>query len=327
MESDLFLDNKYTKWYYKLINNVQQRASFKGYGEEHHIIPKSLGGSNKPINLVKLTAKEHFIVHHLLTKMVTGKDSSKMWFAFYCMAYQTVTNQKRDYIITARIYNIIRLEVAKAASQRSHKTKLKIIKWIEEHVYNFLNLDGSCTSIHYRPTTHSKDKKQADKNIKDESSMASCIVSYRNKNSTGIHDEFLDFIKDIPTLDVLKYKERAAHYLAFIRENKRLPMKGSSLSNWYGWVTDKDRILVDTIVKNEGMLVISNKVVDITGLRFGKLVVLEYVGQDKTASNRSAFWKCKCDCGTISTLQQVQLRISCGCTYPAWSGGVWSEGL
>ena len=32
-----------------------------GYYEKHHIQPKSLGGSNKKENLVRLTAREHFI--------------------------------------------------------------------------------------------------------------------------------------------------------------------------------------------------------------------------------------------------------------------------
>lgn len=33
------------------------------YYEKHHIIPKSLGGTNKKDNLVKLTPKEHFLAH------------------------------------------------------------------------------------------------------------------------------------------------------------------------------------------------------------------------------------------------------------------------
>lgn len=67
----MYLQNKYTRWYYNIVNAAQNR-SINGYVEKHHIIPKSLGGSNKKINIVSLTAREHFICHWLLTKMTHG---------------------------------------------------------------------------------------------------------------------------------------------------------------------------------------------------------------------------------------------------------------
>lgn len=58
--------------YYRIYSSLmQKRKGLKpsGYTEKHHIIPKSLGGSNEPSNLVILTAREHFIAHLLLSKM------------------------------------------------------------------------------------------------------------------------------------------------------------------------------------------------------------------------------------------------------------------
>ena len=49
--------------------------------EKHHIIPRSLGGVNTSENLAKLTPKEHFIAHLLLTKMVDGVNLRKMVYA------------------------------------------------------------------------------------------------------------------------------------------------------------------------------------------------------------------------------------------------------
>ena len=84
--SDLFLDNKYTNWYFSIINSAQNRSENTGYTEKHHIIPKSLGGSNDLDNIVILSAKEHFIVHHLLTKMLDSQElRGKMWSAFFLM--------------------------------------------------------------------------------------------------------------------------------------------------------------------------------------------------------------------------------------------------
>jgi NUMOD3 motif len=80
----IFIDNKYTRWYYNIVNNAKTRTTF-GYTESHHIIPKSCGGDNSKANLVKLTAKEHFICHLLLTKAVDDNFRSKMIYAFHGM--------------------------------------------------------------------------------------------------------------------------------------------------------------------------------------------------------------------------------------------------
>ena len=50
LDSFQFLKNKYTKWYYSIINNAQNRE-INDYTESHHIIPKSLGGNNSIENL------------------------------------------------------------------------------------------------------------------------------------------------------------------------------------------------------------------------------------------------------------------------------------
>lgn len=53
---------------------------------------------------------------------------------------------------------------------------------------------------------------------------------------------------------------------------------------------------------------------DLTGRRFGKLVVLE---QDKERSIKCSYWKCKCDCGTIKSINGSSMttgvQVSCGC--------------
>jgi hypothetical protein len=56
----------YSKIYEQLIKKAQSRNKPNCYTEQHHIIPKSEGGSNENTNLVYLTAKEHFIAHKLL---------------------------------------------------------------------------------------------------------------------------------------------------------------------------------------------------------------------------------------------------------------------
>jgi len=81
----MFLKNKYTSWYFDIIQNAKKRNNLKGCIEKHHIIPRSLGGDNSSENIVALSIKEHYTVHHLLTKMVTGKQKYKMINAFWAM--------------------------------------------------------------------------------------------------------------------------------------------------------------------------------------------------------------------------------------------------
>lgn len=55
------------------------------YYENHHIIPKCVGGSNDESNLVCLTAKEHFICHKLLLHIYPG--DRKIMYGYVRMVY------------------------------------------------------------------------------------------------------------------------------------------------------------------------------------------------------------------------------------------------
>ena len=90
----LFIDNKDTKWYYNIIVAARARATTFGYTEKHHIIPKSLGGTNDCGNLVTLTTKEHYICHRLLVKMTDGLSKKKMRYALYCLTHVKNANQQ-----------------------------------------------------------------------------------------------------------------------------------------------------------------------------------------------------------------------------------------
>ena len=110
----MFYDNKYTRWYFNIIDNRKKNIP-DGYFEKHHIIPKCLGGSNDKNNLVKLTAREHFICHLLLTKM---NDNYKLKFALHMML---VKNDKQDirYKCNSKIYEYVKWCNSNAASLRN----------------------------------------------------------------------------------------------------------------------------------------------------------------------------------------------------------------
>jgi hypothetical protein len=111
----MFTESKYTKIYYSIITRAKSRAKLTCYTEKHHIVPKSLGGSNLKDNLVTLTAKEHFLCHKLLVKMTTGTNKNKMSYALWAMATLNNPNQKR-YKILSSDYERLRILRSNALS-------------------------------------------------------------------------------------------------------------------------------------------------------------------------------------------------------------------
>jgi hypothetical protein len=82
-----FIDNKYYRWYRGIVVKAQGRVLEEGtYIEKHHILPKCMGGVNTPENLVRLTAREHYICHLILTKCTKGADKDKMIHAIWIMS-------------------------------------------------------------------------------------------------------------------------------------------------------------------------------------------------------------------------------------------------
>lgn len=97
--------------YELLIKKAQNREKLvDAYYEKHHIVPKSLGGSNKNENLVCLTGREHFVAHMLLAKIHGGG----MWQAAKMMKQARGGIQER--YVNSRLYEIAKREWTKFAS-------------------------------------------------------------------------------------------------------------------------------------------------------------------------------------------------------------------
>jgi len=104
----LFIDNKYTRIYFSIIDQANTKVR-PDYTENHHIIPRSLGGTDDADNLVSLTAKEHYLCHLLLPKMLEGENKYKMLCAIHRMAF---SNQKQRVKVPSRVYERVRQEKA-----------------------------------------------------------------------------------------------------------------------------------------------------------------------------------------------------------------------
>ena len=102
----IYLANEHTELYYSIVNAAilrvpqcatrREAKSILSYTERHHIVPKSMGGTDDHTNLVWLTAEEHLRVHLLLPKMVSEeKNIRKMTLAAVRMANPQSKTQKR----------------------------------------------------------------------------------------------------------------------------------------------------------------------------------------------------------------------------------------
>lgn len=95
----------YQKIYNQLIENARLKNNSENeYYEIHHIIPSCVGGTSESNNLVKLTAREHFVAHKLLCKLYNYRG---IRYA-YCMMVTTSMNyiKNKEQTSTKRYYRV-----------------------------------------------------------------------------------------------------------------------------------------------------------------------------------------------------------------------------
>ena len=80
----------YQLHYDRLIGRARGRT-LDGHRDQHHVLPKCMGGGNGPENLVELTSEEHYVAHQLLVKMYT--KNRRLAYAMCLMAKRASGNK------------------------------------------------------------------------------------------------------------------------------------------------------------------------------------------------------------------------------------------
>lgn len=88
-----------------------------GYTERHHILPESMGGTNDPENLVRLTGREHWVAHLLLHKI---HGISKTAHACHMMAMRC-EERGIPQIRNSRMYQSIREQLIPVWSENGKR--------------------------------------------------------------------------------------------------------------------------------------------------------------------------------------------------------------
>lgn len=117
---------KYEIWYNMIIRNACNRGwtrdSAPCYVERHHIVPRSLGGSDHCNNLVFLTAKEHYVVHRLLCRYGDANQKQRMVFAMQRFIY----SMKDRTHIKSHVYEQIKQGISKAKKTQMLNNKHRL---------------------------------------------------------------------------------------------------------------------------------------------------------------------------------------------------------
>jgi hypothetical protein len=111
----------YKRLYNEIIENRKQNP-IKGYTEKHHIIPRSLNGTDEKENLVNLTAREHFICHYLLTKMYDKRTNNhyKLVCAFNMM---NMSGEYHTRYFNSYLYEANKIQFSKLQSKNQKGQK------------------------------------------------------------------------------------------------------------------------------------------------------------------------------------------------------------
>ena len=108
--------------YHKIYNSLILRAknrSLEIYTESHHVVPRCMGGSDHPDNLVDLTPEEHYVAHQLLVKIYPSEK--KLIKAAQMMIPNRPTNKLYGWL--RRRFSEVQSESQKGSGNSQHGTR------------------------------------------------------------------------------------------------------------------------------------------------------------------------------------------------------------
>ena len=129
----------YEKIYQELILSKKKLNRYLGDGNNydlHHILPRSLGGTDNEDNLVLLTYKEHFIAHKLLLKIFPGKAMRSALF----IMMNAINFQGKDVKFSAREYEKIKLEYINSLRKKTVCLETGVVFASREEANSFAGL-------------------------------------------------------------------------------------------------------------------------------------------------------------------------------------------
>lgn len=126
IEENRIIDKRAWKRYKKLIEN----ASYSGYTEKHHILPKAKDCwpeyAKEPENIVRLSARAHFIAHLLLSRALGGSQISAFVLMVRRKAEGRTAERRKDVKVNSRLYEVERKRL-KEYQSKHQKNKVTVV--------------------------------------------------------------------------------------------------------------------------------------------------------------------------------------------------------
>jgi len=124
----------YQAVYDRLMERARSRT-LTGYSEKHHVLPRCLGGTDAPENIVVLTPEEHYVAHLVLVRIHPG-HKGLIWAAMAMTngtgnqqrrnkAYGWLRRQFRERVVAANVGRTHTDEARKRMSQTRRGLKRK----------------------------------------------------------------------------------------------------------------------------------------------------------------------------------------------------------
>jgi hypothetical protein len=204
-----FLDNKYTKWY---LNLVLENNNSGAYVERHHILPKCLFPEykNSSWNIVKLSARQHFIAHILLYKMF--KKNTEGYGKMLTASLRMKTHNTNNRYVNSRLYEQVKVKFGKYISENRC--------WSEEHKQR---ISQKLKGIIRGPM--SEEAKQKMIASKKASHVPKIWMYKGDKETKVVYDKINTFLSDGWTKGVLKEKRFNSQYKEKQSQKARLQWK------------------------------------------------------------------------------------------------------
>lgn len=126
VDEERVLDRRAWKRYRRLVEN----ASYTGYTEKHHILPKAKDCwpefSKNPENIVRLSARAHFVAHLLLSRALGGSQISAFVLMVRRKAEGRTAERRKDVKINSRLYESERKRLKRYLS-KAQKNRVTVV--------------------------------------------------------------------------------------------------------------------------------------------------------------------------------------------------------
>lgn len=197
--------------------------------DRHHIVPKSLGGSNAPTNMVNLTLREHFVAHRLLVKIHRTNQPyyKKMLYALWRMCNRGCANG-----VNSHVYDQTRTAYINDHPQRDPHLKQTIKSKRDAGLYKH---SGAQVSQSLKQTLNSLSEEEMTERMRNSTGKADHVKrgksirqgkgsKFRLINLDGSCVEFWSY-EDVQTITNVKYAtilERLRNHDGILRDGRKV---------------------------------------------------------------------------------------------------------